>query len=151
MLGYHVSIGDKSMETSARDSLAAPLRDLEAVIVKIRSGAFTPDVTRSGFMTPGGQKADEKAGGEAPASEHASSTCPSSCSSVSSLCSEDDSVELSSAEVAGDNGSVVRNVATGCFHILSAPGRLRCGKTFPKVHEIVVDLPLDARTCPRCF
>ena len=36
-----------------RDTLAAPLRDLEACILAVRTGTFLPDVSRSGYFPSG--------------------------------------------------------------------------------------------------
>ena len=47
-LGNHNDRG--SAECYGRDTLAAPLRDLEACILAIRTGSFLPDVSRSGFF-----------------------------------------------------------------------------------------------------
>ncbi|CAE7285341.1 unnamed protein product [Symbiodinium sp. CCMP2592] len=49
-LGYHVPRKDKSLIIYARDSLAAPLRELDQVIDEIASGRFKPDLTRSGMI-----------------------------------------------------------------------------------------------------
>ena len=40
----------RSAECYARDTLASPLRDLEACILAIRTGTFLPDVSRSGYF-----------------------------------------------------------------------------------------------------
>ena len=50
MLGYHVPRKDKSLVIYARDSLAAPLRELDKTIGEIAAGAFKPDLTRSGMV-----------------------------------------------------------------------------------------------------
>ena len=47
-LGNHNDRG--SAECYGRDTLAAPLRDLEACILAIRTGSFLPDVSRSGYF-----------------------------------------------------------------------------------------------------
>ena len=47
-LGNHNDRG--SAECYARDTLASPLRDLEACILAIRTGTFLPDVSRSGYF-----------------------------------------------------------------------------------------------------
>ena len=57
-LGNHNDRG--SAECYARDTLASPLRDLEACILAIRTGTFLPDVSRSGYF-PG---ASAQAGAE---------------------------------------------------------------------------------------
>eukprot|EP00439_Symbiodinium_sp_Y106_P024001 s640_g2.t3 len=47
-LGNHNDRG--SAECYGRDTLAAPLKDLEACILAIRTGSFLPDVSRSGYF-----------------------------------------------------------------------------------------------------
>merc|ERR1712129_251285 len=60
LLGYHIAKGDKTMEIYSRDSMAGPLRDLDGLLVKIRSGSFMPDATHSGMMpTASALPADE--------------------------------------------------------------------------------------------
>ena len=149
MLGYHVAVGDKSMETYSRDSMSAPLRDLTGVLAKMRSGEFLPDSTRSGLLAPAGSFGFATSPKPSPpSSSPCSSTCPSSCSSPTSGCSDDDVAPL---EVHGENGSLCLNTATKCYHVLSGSRRLRCGKPFPKAHLIVPELPSGAHCCPRCF
>lgn len=50
LLGGHVAVGDKSMLTYSRDAMSAPLRQLERILEAVRSGAFSPDCTRSGHF-----------------------------------------------------------------------------------------------------
>ena len=59
MLGGHVALNDKSVDISARDTLAAPLRNLAFLLGEIRCGAFDSDVSRSGRWSqlPGGDAA----------------------------------------------------------------------------------------------
>jgi hypothetical protein len=47
-LGYHASADELSTLVYSRDAAALPLRELERVLGDIRSGAFLPDVSRSG-------------------------------------------------------------------------------------------------------
>ena len=49
VLGHH-STGKNSVETYSRDLLAAPLRELDEVIRRVRVGVFLPDLTRSGHV-----------------------------------------------------------------------------------------------------
>ena len=151
LLGYHVELGDKSVETYARDSLAAPLRSLDEVLEKIRAGKFDPDSTRSGFLKRG-EEASEQAAASAKVSE-SSSTCPSVVSSASSMGTEDEDLATIPDEVEAveSSGTVIRNVSTNCLHILAGPDRLRCGRRVPKAHEVILDVPPEARVCPMCF
>ena len=48
LLGYHVKPKDKSLIVYSRDALAGPLYQLSELILKIASGEFKPDETRSG-------------------------------------------------------------------------------------------------------
>ena len=47
----HQSTGKKSHEIYNRDLLAEPLRQLESLLQRIRTGAFLPDTSRSGMVT----------------------------------------------------------------------------------------------------
>ena len=49
-LGYHIPRKDKSLIIYSRDSLAAPLRDLDRTLAEISTGTFKPDATRSGMI-----------------------------------------------------------------------------------------------------
>ena len=149
ILGYHVDLGDKSAETYARDSLAAPLRSLDEVLEKIRAKTFDPDATRSGLM----KRAPGTGHNEDVAEEEVSSTCPSAVSTASSLCSEDEVLagfpEESLPE--DESGTLIHNTATECMHILAGEGRLRCGRRMPKAYNIYGDIPAGNRICPMCF
>ena len=50
VLGHH-STGKKSHEIYNRDLLADPLRQLESLLQRIRTGAFVPDASRSGMVS----------------------------------------------------------------------------------------------------
>ena len=50
VLGHH-STGKKSHEIYNRDLMAEPLRQLESLLQRIRTGAFLPDTSRSGMVT----------------------------------------------------------------------------------------------------
>ena len=49
-LGYHSTNADRSVNTYARDAMAAPLRGLQEVILAIVEQRFFPDKTRSGMF-----------------------------------------------------------------------------------------------------
>ena len=49
-LGYHQTNADRSVNTYARDAMAAPLRSLQKVISAISDQKFFPDKTRSGMF-----------------------------------------------------------------------------------------------------
>ena len=143
ILGYHVDISEKSAETYARDSLAAPLRSLDEVLEKIRAKMFDPDSTRSGLL----KTAAGKGNGKDVVDETGSSTCPSAVSSASSVCSEDEKMAVPDDE----NGKLVFNTATRCMHISSGDGRLRCGRCMPKAWSTSEEVPEGMRVCPMCF
>ena len=48
LLGGHVDIADRTMVVYSRDALAEPVRALQELLRKVRSGEFKPDATRSG-------------------------------------------------------------------------------------------------------
>ena len=50
ILGYHKAPEDKSLRSYSRDDVAAPLREMVTVIENVKTGAFQPDATRSGFI-----------------------------------------------------------------------------------------------------
>ena len=56
-LGYHQSNADRSVNTYARDAMAAPLRALQQVIDAIAEQQFFPDKTRSGMFADEGRRA----------------------------------------------------------------------------------------------
>ena len=49
VLGHH-STGKHSHEIYNRDLLAEPIRQLELILQRIRTGAFLPDASRSGLI-----------------------------------------------------------------------------------------------------
>ena len=130
-LGYHVRQGGRSMEAYSRDSMAGPLRELTAVIAKIRGGKFLPDLTRSGYWpTP------------------ASPTCSTrSSSSSSSAALESDCAVPSDGEVSLD---YVYNNLSDYVHRVKG-FKLHCGKAFPKDHTLLSEPPEGAQRCSGCF
>jgi hypothetical protein len=50
LLGYHAKPKDQAMLEYSRDSLAAPLRELCAMLDEVANGSFVPDSTRSGYF-----------------------------------------------------------------------------------------------------
>eukprot|EP00435_Cladocopium_sp_Y103_P013914 s2855_g3.t1 len=56
-LGYHHTNADRSVNTYARDAMAAPLRILQQVITAISDRKFLPDQTRSGMFADAGMRA----------------------------------------------------------------------------------------------
>ena len=83
VLGHH-STGKKPHEIYNRDLLAEPLRQLESLLQRIRTGAFLPDASRSGMVTE--KKISDPASTYkmAPIPEEASDSCSESSSTDSS-------------------------------------------------------------------
>eukprot|EP00435_Cladocopium_sp_Y103_P045840 s612_g13.t1 len=55
-LGYHHTNADRSVNTYARDAMAAPLRSLQQVLDAIAEQKFFPDRTRSGMFADEGMR-----------------------------------------------------------------------------------------------
>ena len=53
ILGHHSMKNKKSLESYSRDLQSGPLREYESCIASIRSGAFLPDQSRSGYFRAG--------------------------------------------------------------------------------------------------
>ena len=135
-LGYHAKIDEKSMEAYSRDSLAGPLRILERTIVEIKAGSFKPDVTRSGQLVAQSLPEDDSS--------------VSSCAACSSS-SEDPEAAGTGGEAATTVDQFIRNASSGCAHVLTADGRLTCGREVPVRYSILQDLPGQVRLCGGCF
>ena len=152
LLGYHIAPGDKTMEIYSRDSMAAPLRDLDKLLESIRAGAFLPDATRSGMLPAAGVPDDADGENDGVAinveGSAASSTCASSRSSTSSIGSL---FEDAGGEVETFMGQFVYNSTTRVCHISDTQGKLRCGRGWPKAYEVIADAGAAAPLCPRCF
>ena len=58
-LGYHAQPGDRSVDAYARDTQAAPRRQLSKVLDLVRAKDFLPDVTRSGRWSLGSRNKDK--------------------------------------------------------------------------------------------
>ena len=96
LLGSHARPGDTSVLEYSRDALAGPLRRLDDLLGLVRSGAFCPDLTRSGRW-----QSDPPA--QAPPSRAASSSSdspPSSSGKPGSSSSSDLSEEIEAAAAA---------------------------------------------------
>ena len=52
----HSSTGEHSHEIYNRDLLAKPIRQLELILQRIRTGAFLPDASRSGMIAGPGKE-----------------------------------------------------------------------------------------------
>ena len=58
-LGYHSRGAGGTELIYARDSMSQPLREMNQVLNDVRSGAFNPDATRSGYFTDPSRAPDE--------------------------------------------------------------------------------------------
>ena len=120
------------MEAYSRDSLASPLRALQAVLLQVAVGTFLPDATRSGQLV-----------------EEGSETGSSSASAASSAGS-DDAVALEPLEEEQEVRKFLVNARSGVVH-LAANGLAACGKPCPK-HGVPSEIePEGAIRCRRCF
>ena len=142
MLGHHLQEGDKSLEAYSRDSMAGPLRELDAVITQITAGTFLPDATRSGMFA-----------GPLPGAAARTLTMSSRSSSSSTSCSSCSSADASDIEKEVDDfdGTILVNTATKCCHIADNKHKMRCGKPWPDKYSIVECLPAKGGRCKWCF
>ena len=115
-LGYHIQPGSASLLHYSRDELSTPLRKLAEVLSAIRSGAFDPDSTRSGYfpgeMTVGASGQSNAthhvpSGAEEPEQPQTVGTAPSleEVSSSSSSSSSDESCKEDELTMPGHDGS----------------------------------------------
>ena len=173
LLGYHTLGHNQSALAYGRDVLSGPLRELERVLVAVRSGQFLPDSTRSGRWlqhSPGTASSDSSA---LPGSKSwqlvdkpAPPGSPSSSSSSSSDSSEaaSDSDDGDEEKVVGAAHfvelvlgkaflSVVENKGSRLLHILNGNSvRLLCGRSYGKNFRAVSDLAGDSDNfCRTCF
>ena len=117
------------MEAYSRDSLAEPLRALQALLRQVSGGSFRPDETRSGML--------EESDGE--------SSAPSTASEASG---SEDTAHVD--EEALPDLQFVMNMRSGVLHRV-LDGRMACGKALPIHSETLEELPADAPRCARCF
>lgn len=126
-LGYHTSQADRSVNIYARDSMAAPLRELQRVIDAIREKEFMPDETRSGFFRNG----DARNVGAGNVEEHIESSSESSCDEEDNDQAAD---EVAIDKVAGSwqgnketpwtsiTAAYFRHCTSRCIHVLMDEG-----------------------------
>ena len=134
ILGNHIRPGDRTMESYSRDSLGAPLRELQKVLDAVSKQTFDPDATRSGRFVE-----------IAPAS--------SGSSSASSASSDDDAndEELEPEPENEDDGhAIILNTRTNVHHLQVGEGLL-CGKCIPNAHAVLGAVREGGRLCSRCF
>jgi hypothetical protein len=117
LLGYHAKPKDQAMLEYSRDSLAAPLRELCAMLDEVANGSFVPDSTRSGYFARSAARVGARArlevllgqGAQAEPSAHSEShTTTENSSNATSNQSEveaEDEKSRSSSEDLGASGS----------------------------------------------
>ena len=133
LLGGHTAPGDRSVVLYSRDALAAPMRLLSDVLVKVRRRDFLPDSTRSGYF---------------PAAADEASSVSESSSSVST----DSAGAPSTAAVAAvPVDGLVLNCRTNVLHVDGADGKLACGKPMPMAPCFLRAFPSSYVSCKRCF
>ena len=167
LLGHH-STGKTSAECYGRDNLAKPLRDFDLVLQQIRTGAFSPDATRSGMIREESvQDPSLSYSHPVPSKppivqerEHASEEEESSSSSSES---SSESQESSESDLEGDPVTrskdwgpemlMYRNRKTLIVHAVASGGAdtFSCGVKITKdFEEIQSSNFLELRQCKRC-
>ena len=165
-LGYHVPRKDKSLVIYSRDALAAPLRVLDAILVKISEGGFKPDSTRSGMIAQG--LANVNASSAQPgASQGQMPEVEAEAVSSSSSDGSDDEEEASMTEeeqaideIAGqwgpspEGGPWARHKQTRYLHRVrdESGTHLKCGRSISARFEILPEAPAFMHpACAVCF
>eukprot|EP00435_Cladocopium_sp_Y103_P004289 s4507_g1.t1 len=77
ILGHH-ALKENSLACYSRDLLSLPLRELETMMLSIRTGSFDPDGTRSGWMASTWDEHGERPQGEVPAPDLPKASGPES-------------------------------------------------------------------------
>ena len=122
-LGYHTASADKSVNIYARDSMATPLRELQAVIDAVREGDFAPDETRSGFF----RRDDGRSSRIQPVAEQLESSSESSCDEEDNDQAEDeDAIDRIAGAWQGNRDTpwasisavYFRHSTSRCIHVL---------------------------------
>ena len=154
-LGYHVPRKDKSLVIYARDSLAAPLRDLDRTIAEIATGAFKPDLTRSGMIANFANPGDPS--GETEVDAISSSSSEASDDEEEAPQSEE---EAALDHIAGQwgpepgQGPWARHKQTRFLHKVrdESGTHLKCGRAISVRYEILGAAPQFLYpTCATCF
>ena len=161
VLGHH-STGKKSHEIYNRDLLAVPLRQLESLFQRIRTGAFLPDTSRSGMVTDKTVTDPASTYKLAPIQEEDPSSCSESSSTDSSSTeqsSQDDELPglynpLVTPEVWNPHFKMFKHVRTQVVHLLAdgtTHNSFSCGvKLTPDYKQVDSSKFLEFRKCKRC-
>ena len=178
-LGYHVGPNEKMTLLYSRDAAASPLRQFESVLAAIRSDAFRPDLTRSGyFVTANPSDVVEVHDDEVPpgpkqgGSVSHSSTNSSSSSSEDSCDEEDRADDMDKEEEAQECildpwsehatnvaagvsvPDLFRNKQTRYIHVIAdeSGDRFRCGRTLSEAYTQLGSEPkFCTPQCKQCF
>ena len=161
VLGHH-STGKKSHEIYNRDLLAEPLRQLDSLFQRIRTGAFLPDMSRSGMVTDKTIADPAATYRLSPIQEEVHSSCSESSSTDSSSTeqnSQDDELPglfnpLVTPEVWNPNFKMFKHVRTQVVHLLAdgtTHNSFSCGvKLTSDYKQVDASKFLDFRKCKRC-
>ena len=145
-----------------RDLLAEPLRQLESLLQRIRTGAFLPDTSRSGMVTDKTISDPASTYKMAPIPEEASNSCSESSSTDSSdteQSSEEDELQglndpLVTPEVWNPHLKMFKHVRTQVVHLLAdgaTHNSFSCGvKPTPDYKQVDSSKFLEFRKCKRC-
>ena len=162
VLGHH-STGKKPHEIYNRDLLAEPLRQLESLLQRVRTGAFLPDTSQSGMVTDKTTSDPASTYKMAPVPEEASSSCSESSSteySDTEQSSQDDELPglydpIVTPEVWNPLlFKMFKHVRTQVVHLLAdgtTHNSFSCGvKLSPDYKQVDSSKFLEFRKCKRC-
>ena len=138
ILGYHLKAGDRTMEAYSRDSQAAPLRRLVAMLREVGAKRFLPDATRSGQLV-------------APQPDSSSGSSSAACSESSEGPAEDGGEAEQEVGGALERDRFLQNSKTKRVHIFLPDDSLSCCRAVPVTFSILDELPPAARLCRDCF
>ena len=161
VLGHH-STGKKSHEIYNRDLLADPLRQLESLLQRIRTGAFVPDASRSGMVTEPTSTDPASTYRVAPDLDEVSNSISESSSTDSSSTeqtSHDEELSgpydpISAPEIWNPNFKMYKHIRTQVVHLLAdgtTHHSFSCGvKLSADYKEVDSSRFLEFRKCKRC-
>ena len=158
VLGHH-STGKHSHEIYNRDLLAEPIRQLELILQRIRTGSFLPDASRSGMITEATAEDPSKNFRlEEDDSESSESSSTDSSSEAATLHSDEYPKDVFDPvlekEVWNPDFHMYKHIRTHVVHLLAdgtTSGTFSCGLKLTSDH-VKVDSSrfLDFRKCKRC-
>ena len=161
VLGHH-STGKKSHEIYNRDLLADPLRQLESLLQRIRTGAFVPDASRSGMVSQVTTTDPASTYQAAPDVDKVSDSISESSSTDSSSDDQESHDEdisnpfdpVSAPEVWNPNFKMYKHSRTQVVHLLAdgtTHNSFSCGvKLTADYKQVDSSRFLEFRKCKRC-